>query len=226
MAVSVDVQNDIALVTMDDGKANAVNFELMAALNAALDEAEAKGKVIVLTGREGRFSGGFDLKALPTFSPEDVGRLLDEGGKLIARLYGGPLPLVVACTGHAIAMGALLALTGDTRVGAHGDFKIGLNETANGMKLPVFGIEIARDRLHSDHQTQAIVQSYIYDSSGAVEAGYLDRLAPADKVVEYALGVAKALVPLSGPAYLYHKLALRKSTLDLIKASIGNQGGL
>jgi len=226
MTVSVDIQNDVALVTMDDSKANAVNFELMIALNEALDKAEADAKVIVLAGRDGRFSGGFDLRALPTFGPEDVARLLDRGGELLVRLYGGPLPLVVACTGHAIAMGALLTSTGDTRVGAEGDFKIGLNETANKMKLPVFGIEIARDRVPSDHQTRAIIQSNIYDSSGAVEAGFLDQLAPPGKVVDQALGVAQALVPLSGTAYLHQKLALRRPTLDKIKASIGHQDGI
>jgi len=42
MSISVDIQNDVALITMDDGKANAVNFDLMIVLNEALDKAEAE----------------------------------------------------------------------------------------------------------------------------------------------------------------------------------------
>jgi len=146
MSISVDIQNDVALITLDDGKANAVNFELMEALNAALDKAEADAKAIVLAGREGRFSGGFDLGMMGSFTREDSVRLLDRASELVLRLYGGPLPIVGACTGHAIAMGVFLLMSCDTRVGAAGDFKLGANESITGMTLPVFAVELARDR--------------------------------------------------------------------------------
>jgi len=58
MSATVEITNDIALIRMDDGKANAINFDMLAALNSALDTAEANAKAIVLTGRDGRFSGG------------------------------------------------------------------------------------------------------------------------------------------------------------------------
>ena len=92
MSISVDIQNEVALITMDDGKANAVNFDLMEALNEALDKAESDAKAIVLTGREGRFSGGFDLGMMGDFKMEDSVRLLDRASELVLRLYGGPLP--------------------------------------------------------------------------------------------------------------------------------------
>lgn len=107
MPVTISIQNDIALIRMDDGKANAMNFEMIEALHRALDAAEAGAKAVVLAGRPGRFSGGFDLRAFATLGAEGIGRLLDEGAKLLVRLYGGPLPVVAACTGHAIAMGGV-----------------------------------------------------------------------------------------------------------------------
>ncbi|MGB5723900.1 MAG: crotonase/enoyl-CoA hydratase family protein [Parasphingorhabdus sp.] len=226
MSISVDIQNDVALITMDDGKANAVNFDLMIALNEALDKAEADAKAIVLTGREGRFSGGFDLGMMGSFTRDDSVRLLDRASELVLRLYGGPLPVIAACNGHAIAMGVFLLMACDTRIGAAGDFKLGANESITGMTLPVFAVELARDRLSPLHQTRAMIQAFIYDPKGAVEAGYLDMLVKPDKVVEQALGIAGQFAKLPGHAYAYQKSAMRKPALDAIRASIGNHPNL
>jgi enoyl-CoA hydratase len=218
---TVEIANDIALVRMDDGKANAINFEMLAALNAALDKAEAEAKAIVLAGRDGRFSGGFDLNAFASLGADGVYKLLDAGAELLLRLYGGPLPVVAACTGHAIAMGVFILNACDTRVGAAGDYKIGANEAITGMNLPIFALELSRDRLHPTHLTRATVQGFIYDPAGAVEAGYLDMAVTPDKVEATAMGVAAQLAALPGASYAWNKGALRKGTLDRIRASLG-----
>jgi enoyl-CoA hydratase len=225
MSVTTDIQNGIALITMDDGKANAINFDMLSALNDALDKAEASAKAIVLAGRESRFSGGFDLKAFATLGGEGVYKLLDGGAELLLRLYGGPLPVVAACTGHAIAMGTFILHACDTRVGASGDFKLGANETITGMNLPIFAIELAHARLNPAHMTRAMVQAFIYDPAGAVEAGYLDMLVTPEKVVATATTIAEQLAALPGSAYAYNKGAMRKGTLDTIRASIGKHHG-
>ena len=221
MSATVEITNDIALIRMDDGKANAINFEMIAALNAALDTAEAEAKAIVLSGRDGRFSGGFDLNAFASLGAEGVYKLLDAGAELLLRLYGGPLPVVAACTGHAIAMGVFILNACDTRVGTAGEYKIGANEAITGMNLPIFAMELARDRLSPQHLTRAMVQGFIYNPQGAVEAGYLDTLAEADKVEAKALGVAGQLAQLPGTAYAWNKRAIRKGTLERIRASLG-----
>jgi enoyl-CoA hydratase len=221
MSASVEITNDIALIRMDDGKANAINFEMIAALNAALDTAEAEAKVIVLAGRDGRFSGGFDLNAFASLGADGVYKLLDAGAELLLRLYGGPLPVVAACTGHAIAMGVFILNACDTRVGASGEFKIGANEAITGMNLPIFAMELARDRLSPQHLTRAMVQGFIYNPEGAVEAGYLDMLAEADKVEAKAMAIANQLAQLPGKAYAWNKKSIRKATLDRIRSSLG-----
>jgi enoyl-CoA hydratase len=221
MSATVEITNDIALIRMDDGKANAINFEMIAALNAALDTAEAEAKAIVLAGRDGRFSGGFDLNAFASLGAEGVYKLLDAGAELLLRLYGGPLPVVAACTGHAIAMGVFILNACDTRVGTAGEYKIGANEAITGMQLPIFAMELSRDRLAPQHLTRAMVQGFIYNPEGAVEAGYLDMLAEADKVEATALTVAGQLAQLPGKAYAWNKKSIRKGTLDRITASLG-----
>jgi enoyl-CoA hydratase len=221
MSATVEITNDIALIRMDDGKANAINFEMVAALNDALDKAEAEAKAIVLAGRDGRFSGGFDLNAFASLGPDGVYKLLDAGAELLLRLYGGPLPVVAACSGHAIAMGTFILLASDTRIGASGEYKIGANEAITGMNLPIFAMELARDRLSPRHLTRAMVQGFIYDPKGAVEAGYLDMAVEADKVEATALAVAGQLAQLPGKAYAWNKRAVRKGTLERIRASLG-----
>lgn len=221
MSATVQITNDIALVRMDDGKANAINFEMIAALNSALDTAEAEAKAIVLAGRDGRFSGGFDLNAFASLGADGVYKLLDAGAELLLRLYGGPLPVVAACTGHAIAMGVFILNACDTRVGASGEYKIGANEAITGMNLPIFAMELARDRLNPQHLTRAMVQGFIYGPEGAVEAGYLDMLADSDKVAAKAMAVAGQLAQLPGKAYAWNKKSIRKGTLDRIRASLG-----
>ena len=221
MSATIEIQNDIALIRMDDGKANAINFEMVAALNAALDKAEVEAKAVVLAGREGRFSGGFDLKAFASLGPEGVYKLLDAGAELLLRLYGGPLPVVAACTGHAIAMGVFILNACDTRIGTAGEYKIGANEAITGMQLPIFAMELARDRLSPRHLTRAMVQGFIYDPAGAVEAGYLDMAVAPEKLEATALGVAGQLAQLPGKAYAWNKKSVRKATLDRIRASLG-----
>lgn len=221
MSATVEIADGVALIRMDDGKANAINFDMIAALNAALDSAEANAKAIVLTGREGRFSGGFDLNAFASLGPDGVYQLLDAGAELLLRLYGGPLPVVAACTGHAIAMGVFILHACDTRVGTAGDYKIGANEAITGMNLPVFAMELARDRLSPQHLTRAMIQGFIYNPQSAVEAGYLDLLAEPGEVEAKAVAIASQLAQLPGPAYAWNKKSMRKATLDRVRASIG-----
>ena len=221
MPATITIQNDVALIRMDDGKANAINFEMLAALNEALDRAEKEAKAIVLAGREGRFSGGFDLKAFASLGADGVYKLLDGGAELLLRLYGGPLPVVAACTGHAIAMGVFILHACDTRIGAAGDYKIGANEAVTGMNLPIFAMELSRDRLSPRHLTRATVQGFIYDPAGAVEAGYLDMIVAPEQVEAQALATAAQLAMLPGGSYAWNKAALRKATLDRIRASLG-----
>jgi enoyl-CoA hydratase len=219
MTATLELKGDVALIRMDDGKANVINQAMIASLNAALDEAEATAKAIVLSGREGRFSGGFDLQALTGSGQQAAIELLDAGAKLLVRLYANPLPVVAACTGHAIAMGVFILHACDTRVGASGGYKIGANETINGMVLPLFALELSKDRLNPLHMTKAVIQAFIYDPVEAVEAGYLDMLTDLDKVEAQAITIAGMLAQLPGHAYHGNKMAIRGATIDRIKAS-------
>ncbi len=188
--VTYDLDGDVAVITLDDGKANAITHSLLDAVNAGLDRAEDEAKATLIVGREGRFCAGFDLGVMAGTDPAAAKELLRGGAQLAHRLYLHPQPVVVACTGHALAMGAILLMACDTRFGAEGPFKIGTNEVAIGMQLPRFAVELARDRLSRRHFQSATQQAVVYDPAGAADAGYLDAVCPADEVVAVALAHA------------------------------------
>ncbi len=222
MPISLSIADDIATITLDDGRANAINPAWMARFLEVLTEAEQGAKAIVIAGREGVLSGGFDLKWMPTASAEEIGGLLDTASEMLNRIYGSPRPVVAACTGHAIAMGLFLLLSCDTRIGAAGEFRFGANETMNGMNLPVFATELMRDRLEETQLTRLVIQSYMYGTDEALKFGALDRVVPANEVIGEAQRIAAMLAQLPGEAYASNKLALRQRTIDRIAAAIGS----
>lgn len=219
-AVVYDLQGSVAVFRVDDGKANAFTFALIDALHAALDRAEKEAKAVAWIGRAGRFSGGFDLGVMRSGDIAAVGKLVAAGGRLALRIYEAPLPIVIGCTGHALAMGAVALLAADLRVGPLGDFKIGLNEVAIGLTLPTFATELARERLSPRHLQRAAVLAEVYNGPGAVEAGFLDLVASEDKVEGVAIEAATRLAELHLGAHHATKRRVRKSVLAVVRKSL------
>ncbi len=173
--VTYSLADDIATLTMDDGKANAMAPAMSAALNAGLDRAAGEAKAVVIRGREGVMCGGFDLKIIRGDDDAAKVGMREAGMTLLKRLYLAPQPIIFAVTGHTVAMGALLLLAGDFRVGLSGDFRIGLNETGIGLSLPIAGLELARDRLAPTVFQRATINAELFSPDTAVSAGYLDQ---------------------------------------------------
>lgn len=220
--VMVVRDGDVLIVHLDDGKANALSARVITAISAALDHAEADETIgaVVLHGRPGRFSAGFDLSVMRGGDIGAVVALVSDGGELVRRLYGSPVPVVAACTGHALAAGALILLACDLRVGADVDCKIGLNEVAIGMVLPNWALTIAVDRLSRRHLQLALATAQVTSGPGAVDAGFLDSVVPDAEVLPTAVAAAHSLAALDGRAYAGTVLALRGEVLATMAAQI------
>ena len=218
--VSLEFSGGVAVLSLDDGKANAIGPALLGALGAALDQAEEAGQAVLLTGRPGRLSAGFDLGVLRDGGPEAARDLVMGGARLALRLGRFPAPVVIACTGHALAMGAVLLMAADTRIGAQGDFKIGFNEVAIGMTTPLFLLELARERISKRHFTRATVQAEIYEPAAAVDAGFLDRVVAPDRLFDEALAEAARLAKLPRAAYVQTRARARGAALDAIESGL------
>ena len=202
--VSYEVQDRIACVAIANGKANALSPAVVAQLDDAVTRAEDAGEeqvgALLITGAPGMLSGGFDLAVMRSGGVE-AGRLVTDGGALITRLFGSEVPVVIECTGHAVAAGALLLLGADVRIGAQGAFRIGLIETQLGMVLPQWAAELSRERLSRPHLQRATVGAEMYDPDGAARAGFLDAVVEPEALEAAAREAAEHWAELPRAAY-------------------------
>ncbi len=226
--VTTERRSDVAVITIDDGKANALSFDLLGELAAALDAAEsdAEVKAVVVAGREGRFSAGFDLSVMTGGDVDALRRLLGTGAQLALRVFVYPKPVVLAVTGHALAMGGILLTTADYRIGAQGSFKIGLNEVAIGMPVPQFAVELCRDRLAKAWFTRCLQQAEVVDPEHAIAAGFLDEVVDPGDVVDSAVARAQHFgATLNSVAFVHTRRNLRGRLEEKLRRELAGDVG-
>jgi enoyl-CoA hydratase len=222
-ALRVEQRDAVAVLHVDDGKVNALSFELIAAIKAAVEAADADDAIgaVVIHGREGKFSAGFDLRVMMAGDMADIVRLVADGGDLVRTLYGCGIPVVAACTGHALAAGALMLLGCDVRIGADVPAKIGLNEVAIKMVLPGWAMTIAEARLSKRHLQRSVVNARVTAPADAVDAGFLDEVVAPEALLETAVAHAAELAATLDPAaYRSTVLKFRGGVLDTMAAQI------
>ena len=217
--VRYESSDGVAVITMDDGRANALSPAMQKAIHEALDWADADAAAVVLAGRDGRFSAGFDLQVIAGGGRESADMVIG-GFELALRLVERARPTVVACTGHAMAMGAFLLLAADERIGAAGSFKIAANEVAIGMTLPYTPIELMRMRLTPSGVQRSAVLAEVFDPIGAVSVGYLDHIVDPGHVVEFARDRALSYRQLHARAHRETKQRVRADLIERIRAAI------
>jgi enoyl-CoA hydratase len=217
--VRSELREAVAIAHFDDGKANAISRDAIQALEAHLDRAEKEAGAVLICGRPGVLSGGFDLTVARS-GPEAVFRLVTAGARLFFRFLEFPLPIVIAATGHAIAAGAVALLAADARVGAKGRFKIGLTEVASGMTLPLFAVELARQRLSKRHFIRATTQAQLYTPEAAVDAGFLDRVTSPEDVFDAARAEADRLAAINQPAFAATKQRAHAALVADLRGSL------
>lgn len=198
--VSYELDGEIATITMDDGKRNAQSLPMMEALLAALDRAEADDAVVVLRGNAGTFSAGFDLATFQSGDGEAVFAMLRAGGEVVARLLSFPRPVVAASTGHGIAQGAFLLLACDVRFGLSGSFRFGMNETAIGLVVPDYAVEVCRHRMPAPAFDRALGTGPLVDAATAREWGILDVVLDSTQELDEAVATEAARLATLVPA--------------------------
>lgn len=217
--ITYHAEDGIATLTLNNGKVNAISPDVIAAFNAALDRATQERAVVIITGQPGILSGGYDLKVM-TSGPKEAVALVTAGSTLARRLLSHPFPVIVACPGHAVAKGAFLLLSADYRIGVEGPYKIGLNEVQIGMTMHHAGIELARDRLRRSAFHRSVINAEMFEPKDAVDAGFLDKVVPAEQLLDIAKGVAGELKKLNMLAHKNTKLKVRKGLLDALDEAI------
>jgi enoyl-CoA hydratase len=210
--VTTTIADNIATISINNGKVNAISHQVIEELNLALDEAEKAKAVVVLTGQPGMLSGGYDLKVMRE-SMASAMALVEKGSTLSRRLLAFPYPVLAACPGHAVAKGAFLLLSADYRIGVEGDFKIGLNEVAIGMSMHHAGVELARGRLAPVFFNRSVILAEMVSPQEAVTAGFLDKVVSEEAFLPTVAAIAKAMTKLDMRAHHQTKLKARSELL-------------
>jgi enoyl-CoA hydratase len=217
--VTLDIDRSVATLTMDDGKRNALSPAMLDEVYTALERAEREGAAVVITGREGVLSAGFDLKVMKSGGVQAV-KMLRAGYALTARLLSFPTPVVVASPGHAYAMGAFMLLSGDYRFGVPGPYTYVTNEVAIGLPMPRVACEVIRLRLSPAARERAVILAEEFSPEQALQVGFVDALVPVEQLLETAREKAAALMELDPEAHTLSKRRLRADALRNIRKAV------
>jgi enoyl-CoA hydratase len=210
----------IGKIVMDDGKLNVMSVAMLSALHAAFDEAQRDGTVVILTARGKAFSAGFDLKVFSHGSAHDMYTMLKSGAELALRLLSFPTPVVAACNGHALPMGAFLLMSSDVRIAAEGAYGIGMNEVAIALTVPRFALEVARQRLTPAYFNRAVTTGQMFGPAEAAIAGFVYWTVPAADLESAAYDVAERLTKIDMPSHAATKRRAREPAIKAIRATI------
>ena len=220
MVATLTNDENVSIITLDDGKVNVFSPTMIEEVSNLLDKVPTDKGSLLIVGREGIFSAGFDLKVLMSGDAEKAVGMLRSGFEMLSRIFSFPRPIVAACSGHAIALGAFLLCSCDYRVGIKGKFQIGANEVRNNMIVPTPILELAKFKLAKNHKQRALLNGEMYSIEDAVAPGYLDEVVEPDKLIETAKAKAKDLATLGHPFYHQTKQLDQDEVIKKINSGI------
>jgi 3,2-trans-enoyl-CoA isomerase len=204
--------------------ANALNPELIAALAAAVAAAPGAGaEALVLSGAPGIFSGGLDVPHLLTLDRAAIAATWRSFYRLMHLLAASPVPVIAALTGHSPAGGAVIAIFCDARIMAEGDFKIGLNEVRVGIPMPPVIYHAARRLVGARQAERLCVSGALISPAEAARVGLIDEVAPAESVVERAVGLASSLLSLPPAAMTATRKLARADLVALFDGGLDQE---
>ena len=213
-------EEEISIITLDDGKANVFSEEMTQAINDCLDKVPTDSGSLIITGRPGMFSAGFDLKVIASGDVPKIKKMSLSGFKLLSRIFSFPRPVVAACSGHGIALGTFLLCCCDYRIGIKGEFLLGANEMKTNMVIPTPILELIKFRISPSHKYRSILGAEMYQLDKAIDAGLMDQVEEAETLMDAAIEKAKDLATMGHPSYTLTKALFIKDVADSIDSAI------
>ena len=217
---TLNKDGNISTITLDDGKANVFSSKMSQDINQCLDEVATEEGCLIITGKEGMFSAGLDLKTIQSGDTDKIIEMSTAAFKLLARIFSFPRPVIAACSGHGIALGTFLLCCCDYRIGVKGDFMIGANEMRTNMVIPDPILELIKFRVAQSHKYRAILGAEMYSIDKALEAGLLDEIVSPDDLAKKVNEKAKDLATMGHPSYSMTKELFIAEPLKKINQAI------
>ena len=211
---------NISIITLDDGKANVFSAKMSTQVNDCLDEVPTDEGALIISGRQGIFSGGLDLKTIQSGDMELIKDMSEKAFLLLARLFSFPRPVVAACSGHGIALGTFLLCCCDYRIGIKGEYKIGANEMLTNMVIPTPILELIKFRISQPYKYRSILGAEMFCMEGAKDAGIIDEVVEEQSLEDASLEKAKYLATMGHPSYSMTKELLIAEPMQKINDAI------
>ncbi|MBD63491.1 MAG: enoyl-CoA hydratase [Gammaproteobacteria bacterium] len=219
--VTLTKDNDISIIKLDDGKANAFSYEMLVQIHSLLEKVSRDSGALVITGREGLFSGGFDLKTFSTGDMDKISKMVQLGYRLLLELFSFERPVIAAVSGHSIALGLFVACSADYRIAIDGQYVCQANEVRNNMDIPTPIMEILKARVNKNYFYPAVFHSDSFSVQDSIAVGYIDEVIAEQDFMDRVIEKATELASLPHPFYANTKKSaqgdIRQKISDGIK---------
>jgi Delta3-Delta2-enoyl-CoA isomerase len=220
VSLSYRLEDGIAAIHLDDGKANVMSTDWFHALGEHLDRAaKDEAQAVLFRGRDGMFSGGLDMKWLPTLKGDAARELVETFSSAMLRIWSLPIPTVAAVTGHAVAGGCVLASACDLRFAADGPYRIQMNEVLAGMAMPSWAAVICQSAFPVPYANELLLLGRPFSPAEARRIGVVHGLAPSPaECAQQARVAAQGLAAIGSRPYAITKARLRGAEVERVKA--------
>lgn len=220
--LTVTIKDSLAIITLNRGKSNALNREMVIELTEMLQHIEADPKIggAIITGRENFFSAGLDLIELYNYNEEEAKNFWDLFLHFVAKITAFKKPLVAAINGHSPAGGCIIALACDARVMAEGRYIIGLNEVPVGIIVPNSIFQLYAFWLGKANATRSLLEGKLFNPEEALAIGLVDEVVKPESILTAAERSARKYMAFERHTWSQSKLNIRKS---LIASSSSDQ---
>ena len=221
---TLESKDDVSIITIDDGKANVFSKNMIDAFNECLDNVPTDKGSLIITGREGMFSAGFDLKVISSGDIEKIRDMTLNGFKLLTRIFSFPRPVLAACSGHGIALGTFLLCCCDYRIGIKGEYMVGANEMRTNIVIPTPILELIKFRVTQSYKYRAVLGGEMFALEDATKTGIIDEITESNNLMNTAMEKAKDLSTMGNPSYSLTKELFIAEPLKKINDAIDNLG--
>jgi enoyl-CoA hydratase len=213
--IELSSQDGVAILRMADGKANAMSLDFCREMTARFAEIGASpASAVIITGEGRIFSAGVDLPLLLDGGIPYIKEFLPALSTMLATAFAFPKPVVAAINGHAVAGGCALACAADERLMARISGRIGVTELLVGVPFPPAAMEIMRCATVPQYLAEAIFSGATYAPPDALDGGLIHEIVEADRLLDAAMGAARALAALSPAAFALTKRQIRAPFLE------------
>ena len=218
--IKVNIKDKIAVLSLNRGKSNAINAEMVAELNQMVKNIENDDSIagLILTGKDGFFSAGLDLIELYNYDEETIKNFWIDFLNLVTRLVSFKKPMIAAISGHSPAGGCVLALCCDYRIMAQGKFIIGLNEVPVGIIIPESIFHLYSFWLGQANAYRFLLEGKLMHTQQALSTGLIDEVVNPESILHAAERKMLTYIKLERNAWQQSKKNMRAELLKKVSA--------